>query len=170
MKPLARGLGPPRKQALGRLLALATILAIFALLGGCAMLSRAPQPVKPDWQALTFSAASDANSNSALAVDVVLVRDKAVLDSLTALSASRYYLTKADLLRTFPDAFTVLAVEITPGQQLRFERKRIGEVRAWAALVFANYAAPGEHRLRLQLDASGYVLQLGAQEFVATAR
>jgi type VI secretion system protein len=138
------------------------------LLAGCSLLGGGPKPVKADWQSLAFAAASDANANSALAVDVVLVKDKAVLETLAAMSASRYFAAKADLQRTYPDALTVLAVEITPGQSIRIERKRFGAERVWGALAFANYAAPGEHRLRLPLDANACLLQLNAQEFVVT--
>lgn len=143
-------------------------LLAASLLAGCGVMSSAPKPVRPQWKAVTFAAASDANANSALAVDVVLIKDKAVLDSLAAMSASRYFAAKPDLLRTHPEALTVLGVEITPGQKIHFDRKRIGDAKIWAALVFANYANPGEHRLRLQLDQRACLLQLNAQEFVAT--
>jgi len=82
--------------------------------------------------------------------------------------AARYFVARADLQRTFPEALTVLAIEITPGQVIQLEPKRFGAERAWAALAFANYAAPGEHRARLLLDRGGYVLQLNAQGFVAS--
>lgn len=62
----------------------------------CGALARArgvvgmdPRPVKPDWITLVMATA-DANTNSALAVYVMLVKDKdkAVLDSLAAMSAA----------------------------------------------------------------------------------
>jgi len=137
------------------------------LLAGCSMFG-GPKPVQPAWQSLAFAAAPDANANSALAVDVVLVKDKAVLDMLSALTASRYFATRDDLLRTYPDALTLLSVEITPGQLIRIERKRFGAERAWAALAFANYATPGEHRIRVALDGNACLLQLNAQEFVVS--
>lgn len=154
--------------------ALAAVLAL-TLLAGCGALARvtalvggAPQPVKPDWNTLTLAAGADANTNSALAVDVVLVKDKALLDSLAAMSAAKYFAAKADLQRTYPEAITVLAVEITPGQLIRLDGKQYRGERVWAALAFANYANPGEHRERLLLNNSGYVLRLNAQGFVAS--
>jgi type VI secretion system protein len=62
----------------------------------------------------------------------------------------------------------VLAVEITPGQLIRLDGKQYRSERVWAALAFANYANPGEHRERLLLNNSGYVLRLNAQGFVAS--
>lgn len=141
-------------------------LLLLAALAGCGMAKREPQPLASEWKSLTLVAAADANANSALAVDVVLVKDKAVLASLVAMPAARYFAGRADLQRTFPDALTVLAVEITPGQVIRIDSKRYTGQRAWAALAFANYANPGEHRARLLLDNRGYLLQLNAQGLV----
>ncbi|MDN4037642.1 hypothetical protein [Massilia sp. YIM B02443] len=143
-------------------------LLLAACLSGCSMFG-GPKPVRPAWHGLAFAAAFDANASSALAVDVVLVRDKAVLDTLMAMSAARYFAARADLLRTYPDALSVLGVEITPGQTIRFERKRYEGERAWAALAFANYAAPGEHRVRVALDGAACLVQLNAHDFVVTA-
>lgn len=127
-----------------------------------------PKAVKPGWNSLTLVAAPDANANSALAVDVVLVKDKAVLDGLLALPAARYFTTRAGLQRTFPEGLTVLSVEITPGQTIKIDPSRFKGEKAWAALAFANYATPGEHRESLLLDQRACVLQLDAQEFAAT--
>lgn len=149
------------------LCALLAMSALLALLGGCAAFG-GPKPVKPGWESLAFAAADDANANSALAVDVVLVKDKTVLDTLAAMPASRWFAAKADLERTYPDALRTLGVEITPGQVIRVERRRYEDERAWAALAFANYAAPGEHRVRVPLDAGACVLQLNAQDIVVT--
>jgi type VI secretion system protein len=159
-------------------LRLALAALVLAALAGCgaldsmgaaarSLVGAGPHPVKPEWETLVFSAAPDVNANSALAVDVVLVKDKAMLDSLSAMPASRYFAARADLQRTFPDALTVLSIEITPGQVIRLDSGRYAGERAWAALAFANYANPGEHRERLQLDRNAYLLQLNAQGFVA---
>lgn len=150
------------------LVALATLAACGAVAGARALVGLAPAQAKPGWTSVTLAAAADANADSALAIDIVLVKDKAMLESLSAMSAAKYFGARADLQRTFPDALTVLAIEMTPGQQIRIDGQRFARQRAWAALVFANYAAPGEHRLRLALDSQGYVLHLNAQAFVAS--
>lgn len=161
------------KLTLARSLALAVLAA--SLLAGCGALATigalaggAPRAVKPGWNTLALAAAVDANTNSALAVDVVLVKDKALLESLAGMSAAKYFAARADLQRTFPAALTVLAVEITPGQVIRLDPNRYSGERVWAALAFANYANPGEHRERLLLNNGGYVLQLNAQGFAAS--
>lgn len=144
------------------------LMSWLLALGGCGLMNREPKPAAPEWKSLTLVAADDANANSALAIDVVLIKDKAMLDSLAAMPAARYFAGRADLQRTFPDALTVLAVEITPGQVIRLDSARFKDQRAWAAMAFANYANPGEHRARLLLNNNGYLLQLNAQGLVAT--
>ena len=144
-------------------------LLLSLLLSGCGLMKSEPKPAAPSWQSVTVVAAEDANGNSAVAVDVVLVRDKAVLESLLAMPAARYFAARADLQRTFPAALTVVSVEITPRQVIRLDARRFDNARAWAALAYAQCANPGEHRARLLLDNRGYVLQLNAQGMVATA-
>lgn len=147
-----------------------TVLPVIAmLLAGCGLIDSEPKPQAPGWRSITVMAADDANANSAVAVDVVLVRDKVVLDSLLAMPAARYFAARADLQRTYPEALSVIGLEITPGQVIRLDARRFDGQRAWAALAFAHYANPGEHRVRLLLDNRGYVLQLNAQGMQATA-
>jgi type VI secretion system protein len=148
---------------------LAALLCAVMLAAGCSVIPGfGPKAVKPGWKTLTLVAAPDANANSALAVDVVLVKDKTLLEGLLAMPAARYFTAKAGLQRTFPEGLTVLSVEITPGQTIKIEPSRFKGEKAWAALAFANYATPGEHRESLLLDQRAYVLQLDAQEFAAT--
>lgn len=145
---------------------------VFALLGalaGCGA-TRAlfgPSMASPSWKSLTLRAADDANSNSALAVDVVLVKDPAVLDALVAMPAAKWFATRAELQRTFPEALTVYQYELVPAQTIKLNDKKWSDQKAWAALVFAGYSNAGEHRERLLLNASGYVVQLNAQGFSA---
>lgn len=143
---------------------------LLGALAGCGA-TRAlfgPSMASPSWKSLTLRAADDANSNSAVAVDVVLVKDQAVLDSLLAMPASKWFASRAELQRTFPEALTVYPYELVPAQTIKLNDKKWSDQKAWAALVFAGYANAGEHRARLLLNASGYVVQLNAQGFSAT--
>ncbi len=150
------------------LLTLAGVLSGCSLVSGAsALLGLGPKPVEPEWKTLALQASDDANDNSALAVDVVLVRDAAVLESLLAMPASKWFATRADLRRTFPEALTVYSYEIVPSQNIRLSDKLWRSEKGWAALVYASYATPGDHRARLLLSASGYVVRLGAQGFEA---
>ena len=146
------------------------MLALASVLPGCGMLGLGlkPKPVTPEWKTLALRAADDANANSALAVDVVLVKDVAVLESLLAMPASKWFATRADLQRSFPEALTVYSYELVPAQTIHLNEKLWRDQAAWAALVFAGYATPGEHRARMLLTSSGYVVQLGVRDFSAS--
>jgi len=154
---------------MSRLSSLLGLLLCASMVAGCGMFGGGPKAAKPGWKSLSLAAAPDANGNSALAVDVVLVKDQAVLGSLLAMPARRWFEARDGLQRTFPEGLTVLSVEITPGQTIRLPRDRFNSGKAWAALAFANYATPGEHRQSLPLTQDQCVLQLDAQDFAAIA-
>lgn len=154
----------PRRRAL-------LALGLAGLLAGCKTISSAvglgPKPVTPDWKSLALRADEDANANSAVALDIVFVRDTALLDALTAMPAAKWFAGRADMQRSFPEALTVLSFELVPGQTIKVPDKLWRRAAGWGVLAFAGYASPGEHRARLVLDAPGYLIQLGAQDFSA---
>jgi type VI secretion system protein len=152
---------------MNRLFSTAALLLCACMVAGCGMFGGGPKAVKPGWDSVNVTAAPDANGNSALAVDVVLVKERAVLESLMAMPAKRWFEARDGLQRTYPEGLTVLSAEITPGQTIRFARERFKGDKAWAALAFANYATPGEHRQSLPLKQDQCVLQLDAQDFAA---
>lgn len=138
-------------------------LAAACLLAGCGMFG-GPKAVKPDWKSLHFVTAVDANNNSPLAIDMVLITDRALVDGVSALSAAQYFAARDDMRRSQPDALVVHSLELVPGQSIEVDPKPFRARKGWAALIFANYGTPGAHRLRLQLDSSGYWLQFNAQD------
>jgi type VI secretion system protein len=151
------------------------MLMASALLPGCgvvagtrSLLGLGPAPVAPSWQTLLLRADADAGANSALAVDVVLVKDTAVLSALLAMPAATWFATRDDVRRSYPEALTVYSYELVPAQHLPLDKKLWRAEKAWAALVYVSYAGAGEHRARLLLDAPAYVVQLGKQGFSVT--
>lgn len=150
---------------------------VAGALGGCGVVGDLAQSlstsrqraVAPDWGQLVLSATADANGRSPVAVDIVFIKDPALLDVLTATPAAKWFATRIDVERTFPSALSVLSHEVVPRQSLRIERKTLAAQAAMAVLVFASYPTPGDHRVRLRLDAQGYLIELGARGFQATA-
>lgn len=150
------------RAALTRTRRVAAISAA-CLLTGCAMFG-GPKAVKPDWKTLHVVTAVDANNDSPLAIDLVLITERALVDGVAALTAAQYFAARDDMRRSQPDALVVHSLELAPGQSFEIDPKPFRARKGWAALMFANYGTPGAHRYRLQLDSSGYLLQLNAQD------
>lgn len=146
-------------------------LGLACLLPGCKAVSSAagptPQLAPPEWKTLSLRTDNDANANSPVALDIVFVRDAALLDTLAAMPASKWFAGRADMVRGFAGALTVWSLELLPGQSTEVEDRVWRSVAAWGVLAFADYASPGEHRLRLALDARGYLIRLGAEDVAA---
>lgn len=157
---------------------------LVALLGGCGTVGSVasvvassvantftgePQPAYLDWNGLMIAADPDANANSAIALDVVFVRDNQTLEKLQVIPATRWFATRQELQRTFPEALIVHSLELVPSQTLRLTEAELGSPRVAGVLLFANYFSPGEHRLRLPVLKNGVLIRLGPAEFTATA-
>jgi type VI secretion system protein len=156
------------------------LVLLVPVLGGCAavsgafsavtgVFSSAPRPVSPDWKSLVFLADDQVNQNSPIAVDLVLAREQAVVDAVQALPASRWFASRTDIERSFPQGLSVTRMELVPGQSMRLSPETFAATKVLAAFVFADYPVAGEQRERLLLDARGYLIQLGARGFKATA-
>lgn len=138
----------------------------LCLLHGCT--SSGPKRVKADWREVTLIASADANRNSPVAVDLVLISDPKALDRMLALSATQWFATRGDLLATFAQGIRCTGWEIVPGQTLTLDdRTVLRGKRIVAALVFARYASIGAHRVRLDRFGGRLVLRFQEEGFTA---
>lgn len=124
-----------------------------------------PKPAFLNWQGLMIAADADANLNSAVALDIVFVRDNNTLEKLQTLPAAKWFADRAELRRTFPDALIVRSLELVPRQILRLSEQDLGSPRVAGVLIFGDYSTPGEHRVRLVSLRDGALVRLGAQSF-----
>jgi len=143
---------------------------LFASLAACSATSSitsffVPKGSRLDWTALTLIATEGANLNTALAVDVVLALDESALAAVTAIPATRWFATRADLAKTYPQTLRYVSVEIAPGQTLKLPAEKLGNDRVLGAVVFADYLTSGEHRVRADQLTGDVVVQLGARSF-----
>lgn len=144
--------------------ALPALVLLLAVMAGCG------------WQrgleleGVVVEAQPDANNNTAVSVDVALVVGPGVADQLAKMPAAEWFRRRAQLQRDFPDSLVVLSWELVPGQSAALTPKRGGIVDGY---LFAGYATPGDHRIRLGfedrqvrvvLQASGFVVQGAARE------
>ena len=138
-----------------------------SLLGACAMLSFKGDKVK--WTQLTLSASDDVNNNSPIAVDVVLVTDETLVAKLAELPASKWFAARADLANTYPEGLRYRSWEVVPGQQLVVPGETFEGPRVAAAFIFANYPAPGAHRVRIEQFGGRLAVQLDNNTFSVPA-
>jgi type VI secretion system protein len=129
----------------------------FAL-GGCSMLGLSGE--KATWSQVTFTASDDANNNSPVAVDVVLVSDPAMLARLAETPASKWFSVREDLMSTYPKNLRYRSWEVVPGQHMDVSGDEFAGSRVAGAFVFANYQGPGAHRARIEQFSGHMVVQL----------
>jgi type VI secretion system protein len=100
---------------------------------------------------MTIVSEADANLDGATAVDLVMSTSDDASAALLKLSAHDWFLRRTQLLRDYPDDIKVASWELAPGQAVQ-----LAEVDSPSglkdAVVFASYATPGDHRLRLGDD------------------
>lgn len=157
--------GKNRGGLLSLSLALSACVGVSAFITvGCGLVTRT-QRMFGGRLPLEVTIEPRANQGSAVAVDVLMVYDKGVLDKILALTARAWFEQQSQLERDFPGAFDRARWEWVPGQQVG--RQEI-EYRAGAkaAVVFADYLTPGAHRLRLDPRAPSRLL-LGETGFTA---
>jgi len=144
-------------------------LLLLSQLAACGSLF--PKGTRVNWSELTLSASPDANQNSPVAVDVVMVLDDTMLARITELTAAKWFGARADLQKTFPQSLSYLSWELVPGQTIRVPSSAFGSQRVAAVLVFANYTTPGANRVRVEDLKGAVIARFDIQSFdVSTTR
>ncbi len=138
-------------------LAYPSLVALALGLSGCAV----PQALcfRPDGvRSVDLRATSDANGDRPVAVDLVFAGDESAAAALAGLSAREYFARREQLLADHPGAIRVNSWELVPGQHVA-GASTAASCGITATYLFADYAAPGAHRLRLtQVGAVAVVL------------
>jgi type VI secretion system protein len=95
--------------------------------------------------------AAEANHNFPVALDIVLVYDKKLLNELLQLPARAWFAKREQLKKDYPDgeAFESWEWEWVPGQRVNLPEPLPLRAKAKSGIVFANYLSPGEHRVRI---------------------
>ena len=149
-------LGSSTRAGRGPAVLLAGALVVLA---GCA--------AKIDTRRIGVVATEDANDSSPIPVELVLVKDETLLETLLALPARDWFARREQLKADFPRGFESAYFEYVPGQRVDLRRLPFDGRKGHALIVYANYRAPGEHRLRadtwkrviLRLGESGFTLE-----------
>jgi type VI secretion system protein len=136
------------------------LILSLVVLGACAN--------RVSTRGFVFQAESDVNDRSPIAVEVVLLRDRDLLETVSSLSARAWFAEIGQLERDHPGAFDRARWEMVPGQRLELDLP-FANRRGVAVFVFANYLSPGAHRIRVD-DRSHFTLILGRTEFSLVGR
>jgi len=139
-------------------------VAMLCVAGCSASLPR----VKVD--SLNIQVAAQANLDTPIAVDAVLVRNPQLLDTLLGLPSAKWFAEREQLRRDHPKDLSVVSYELVPGQQISDPAFAFDGQRAAGVLVFADYQTAGAHRVRLDGGPEKPLLELGDQDLQLIAR
>jgi len=119
-------------------------------LTGCSVFGKSP-PLRVE--KVGFRVSPHANENSAVAVDLVLVKQAVLNDTIAKLTAADWFARKSQFQRDFPDDIVVVSWELVPGQvMLPTDLK--DDPKVWGAYFFARYSGSGDHRASVGTDKS----------------
>jgi len=90
--------------------------------------------------------AQDANEDSPIAVDLVFVYDKKLLDTLLKTPSSEWFAKRDQFVKDYGNALVVEKREWVPGQTFK-DLKVAYRPGARRVVVFADYVTDGEHRV-----------------------
>lgn len=102
-----------------------------------------------DTALVRFDVAADANGNAPVAVDVVAVKDSALLDTLLKLPAGQWFAQRDQMRLDYPGGFTKWSWELVPGQPVPDTDVEDATTDAYGVVVFASYRTKGDHRARI---------------------
>ena len=97
---------------------------------------------------IQVSIAADANENSPLAVELVVVYEKKLVDKLLEKKARDWFANREQFLRDYADDVDSWKWEWIPGQEVQPLEVTYG-VGAKRVILFADYLTPGEHRANI---------------------
>jgi type VI secretion system protein len=143
-----------------RRLALVLALALPVLTTGCSV-GGLFGPSRVSISSVTLVEDPRGNNNSPVAVDLLMIDDATLAETIVKLNASDWFARREQFARDYPKALFVASWEVVPGQ--RIPEAEIGR-KAIAVLVFANYATPGAHRARIT-DQKDLRIDLGEKDF-----
>ncbi len=94
--------------------------------------------------------AENANRNSPVAMDLVLVYDNRLAGRLLGMSARQWFDQREQIYRDYlrGESFDDWEWEWVPGQEVPVQKLPL-KARAKAAFLFINYSTPGVHRFRI---------------------
>jgi|GEM_PF-3734491 len=107
---------------------------------------------------LSVIAAPNANDDSPVAFEIVLVKDEATAGKLLTLTAAQWFDSNATWKTDFPEQLQTWYYELPPGKQIVLNPTEFAGKSSYALLLFANYRNNSPNRLRLETYSKATVL------------
>jgi type VI secretion system protein len=118
---------------------------------------------------LSVHVSPEANGRNPVALDLLLVSDKELLKELKKMTASQWFERREQIVLDHPKKgeLVVVSREWSPGQVVAPEGLKVA-AETKAAVVFANYFNPGEHRAVLD-PRRDILIKLGEEKLEVVA-
>jgi type VI secretion system protein len=113
---------------------------------------------------IAVDVAPTANLNHPIAMDLLVIYNRALFEDLLKISANEWFEKRAQYKLDYPSLLQSWEWELVPGQVVPFFKLPPGTRKAVGALIFANYVSPGNHRARID-PFQGVVVRLKENEF-----
>ena len=91
----------------------------------------------------------EANNTSPVPVELVVAYDDELVKVLSEMTARDWFRQRAQLRQDNPRGLRTLAWEFVPGQSVPLQPLEVKRRKARGAFVFADFYAPGDHRVRV---------------------
>ena len=128
---------------------------LAALLAGC--------PKERNFK-LSVHVAENANGGNPIALDLLLVSDNELLNELKKMSAAEWFQRREQIVLDHRRGGLVVNMwELVPGQFVSRDNLKVGS-GVKAAVIFANYFKPGEHRTIIT-SRGNVLIRLGEDKF-----
>ncbi len=126
----------------------AALVVACGWIAGCGWMVRPFSPaIKAE--AVEVSAAENANNNSPVGLDIVLIFDKKLLEKLAAVKANDWFRNRTQFELDAPDQMNVIDLEVVPGQSTTVALDSDLRLKSEGGLIFVDYPSPGDHRIRM---------------------
>jgi type VI secretion system protein len=153
------------RQGISRGHALVIALSLTTLLTSCGTVNKA-KSLFGGKIPIEISVADDVNQSSPLAVDVVVVSNKKILEKLLEMPASSWFKGREQFAMDYPKGYRVMSWEWVPGQEVGMLQIPY-KSGVKAVVVYADFFSPGQHRAwinhrkptRLRLQATSFTLE-----------
>jgi type VI secretion system protein len=144
-------------------------LGLAAILGGVGgACSANPRSFFGGDLKLQVAVARDANENSPVAVELLVISNEQVLNEALKLTAQKWFEGRDEFRHDHPEGYVSWSWEWVPGQQVEQQKLSFG-VGARAGLLFADYGSAGNHRQRFDPHQS-ILLRLDERDFTVEPR